>query len=835
MSEETANHETPSVDVIEGETSTESENDSKPRVNIRDTLTRKAARFYDEGEYTENEFAQMLDMYDETMKTIEQGGIVTGTVMMVTDNSVIVDIGFKSEGTISLQEFGELPGIDVGDKVEVFLEDVENQDGQLVLSKQKADFMKVWDQIKEIYDVNKEVDGRLVRRIKGGIVVDLLGVDAFLPGSQIDIRQVKNFDQYIGQTYKLKIIKLNKARRNIVVSRRVVLEEERARMRDSVLAELEIGQVREGTVKNITDFGAFIDLGGVDGLLHITDMSWGRISHPSELVSIGDKIDVKVLNYEEGKTRISLGLKQLTPYPWDGVEEKYPEDSVVDGRVVSTTDYGAFVELEHGIEGLVHISEMSWTQHVKHPSKILSVGDAIKCKVLSIDKEGEKISLGIKQLEPDPWATIDERHPIGSHVNGKVRNLTNFGAFVEIEEGIDGLVHISDMSWTKRIKHPSEVMKKGELVEIVILDIDKENRRISLGHKQIFEDPWATLEEKFAVGMITQGIIIRILDRGVVVALENNLEGFVPAFQLGQDVKKPAEAFETGDELPLKVIEFDKDQRKIVLSVREYFKDRDKKEFEEFKEKYRPKPVTIGDAFGDILDKASEEETAVKTDTVKSREISEPGAVPSDEGKAVTVEESEAAPAIEAVASTGEAEAAPAEEIKAVPSDEGEAVTVEESEAAPAVEAVTSTGEVEAVPAEEIKAVPSDEGEAVTVEESEAAPAVEAVTSTGEVEAVPVEEIEAVPSNEGEAVSSDEAEKTLLDEGEKSSSDESEAAAEDETAVIPTEGAQDVSDGESEDTSGESVDSGETETLTGETESKPETDKETGDEAEKEV
>jgi small subunit ribosomal protein S1 len=471
------------------------------------------------------------------------------------------------------------------------------------------------------------VEGKLVRRIKGGIVVDLLGVDAFLPGSQIDIRQVKNFDQFIGETFKLKIIKINKTRRNIVVSRRVVLEEERSRLRDTVLTDLEIGQVREGTVKNITDFGAFIDLGGVDGLLHITDMSWGRINHPSELVSIGDRIKVKVLNFEEGKTRISLGMKQLTPYPWEGVEEKYPVGAVVNGKVVSTTDYGAFVELERGVEGLVHISEMSWTQHIRHPSKIVNVGDEIKVKVLSVDKENEKISLGIKQLEPDPWATIDERHPVGNRVKGKVRNLTNFGAFVEIEEGIDGLVHISDMSWTKRIKHPSEVMKKGQVVEVVILDIDKSNRRISLGHKQIFDDPWSTLEQRFAMGMITQGTIIRILDRGVVVALENDIEGFVPAFQLGQDVKKPADAFEAGDDLPLKVVEFDKDQRKIVLSVREYFKEKDKAELEEFRAKHQPKPITIGDAFGDILEEKKE---AVAAEPVPEPEP-EPEPVPEPE------------------------------------------------------------------------------------------------------------------------------------------------------------------------------------------------------------
>ncbi len=574
--------------------------------DILEHLSGKAARILESSDYTPEEFRELYKLYDETMKSIEQGNIVQGKVVMIAGDQVIVDIGFKSEGTIPISEFGEKPDIKEGDLVDVYLDDFENQEGQLVLSKQKADFMRVWDRIKEIHDNDMVVEGKLVRRIKGGIVVDLMGVDAFLPGSQIDIRQVKNFDQYIGETTKLKIIKLNKLRRNIVVSRRAVIEVQRAKLREQVLAELEIGQVREGSVKNITDFGAFIDLGGVDGLLHITDMSWGRINHPTEMISIGDTIKVKVLNYEEGKTRISLGLKQLTPYPWDDVEKKYPVGSVVKGKVVSTTDYGAFVELEHGIEGLVHISEMSWTQHIKHPSKLVKVGEEIQVKVLNIDKQGEKISLGIKQLEPDPWSTIDERHPIGNRVVGKVRNLTNFGAFVEIEEGIDGLVHISDMSWTKRIKHPSEVVKKGEMIKVLILDIDKDNRRISLGHKQIFADPWTTLEEKFSVGQVTAGVIIRILDRGVVVELDNNIEGFVPTFQLGPDVKKPADAFDVGEEIPLKVIEFDKDQRKIILSVREYFKDRDKAELEQFKEKHKPKPITIGDAFGGILESPAE-------------------------------------------------------------------------------------------------------------------------------------------------------------------------------------------------------------------------------------
>ena len=637
MLEEIQNTETSSVETTEEEKITETGGKLKTEFCFRDTLSRKAARIFDDSEYSEEEFTSMLNLYEDTMKSIEQGKIVNGSVVMITNDSVIVDIGFKSEGTIPIHEFGVQPDIEVGDSIEVFLDDFENQDGQLVLSKQKADFMKVWEKIREIHDSNERIEGRLVRRIKGGIVVDLLGVDAFLPGSQIDIRQVKNFDQYIGETCELKIIKINRIRRNIVVSRRAVLEEERNQLRETVLEDLDIGQTREGMVKNITDFGAFIDLGGVDGLLHITDMSWGRINHPSELVTIGDSIQVKILNYEEGKSRISLGMKQLTPYPWEGVDERYPEGTIVNGKVVSTTDYGAFVELERGIEGLVHISEMSWTQHVKHPSRIVNVGDEIKCKILSVDKEGEKISLGIKQLEPDPWATIDEQHPVGSRVEGKVRNLTNFGAFVEIQEGIDGLVHISDMSWTKRIKHPSEVMKKGDTVEVVILDIDKENRRISLGHKQIFDDPWSTLEEKFAVGMITNGLIIRILDRGVVVALENDIEGFVPTFQLGQDIKKPAEAFKTGDELPLKVIEFEKEQRKIVLSVREYFKDRDKAEFDEFKEKFKPLPVTIGDAFGDIFDTPAEKAAAVAEEASVTETGSEESAVEPETEKAVDI------------------------------------------------------------------------------------------------------------------------------------------------------------------------------------------------------
>ena len=537
----------------------------------------------DESEYSEAEFNEMMELYEETLETIKQGEIVVGTVRSIHDGIVVVDIGFKSEGAIPLSEFGDPPAIEEGDEIEVFLESIEDQEGQVVLSKTKADFMRVWDRIKDAYDSDQIVEGRLMRRIKGGIVVDLFGVDAFLPGSQIDIKQVKNFDQFLGNVYPFRIIKLNKNRRNIVISRRVVLEEERSRLRKQILATLEVGQVRQGSVKNITDFGAFIDLGGLDGLLHITDIAWGRVGHPSEVLSIGEEVEVKVLNYDEKRERISLGMKQLQDHPWKDVEEKYPVDNKVIGKVVSITDYGAFVELEQGVEGLVHISEMSWTQHIRHPSKLVSIGDEVEVMVLRVDQEGQKISLGLKQVQPDPWEDLDQKYPSGTPFRGIVRNLTNFGAFVEIEEGIDGLVHISDMSWTKRIRHPSEVIKKGQELDVIVLNIDKERRRISLGHKQTIENPWAKLAVTYAVGNAVEGNISRILERGVVVDLEGHVEGFVPISQLGiDDLQRPDEYFEEGDEMPLKVVEFDEDQKKIVLSVRERLRDADQDEIDAF-------------------------------------------------------------------------------------------------------------------------------------------------------------------------------------------------------------------------------------------------------------
>ncbi len=547
-------------------------------------------------EYSNEEFAEMLRLYDETLKGITEGEIVKGEVIAIGKDSIIVDIGFKSEGEILLSEFGDSPQLKVGDQIDVFLENVEDQDGQLVISKQKADFMRVWDQIKSIYEANETVEGELLRRVKGGIIVDLLGVEAFLPGSQIDVKLVKNFDQFIGKQFPLKVIKVNKSRRNIVVSRRAVLEEEQTKRREELLAQLKEGDIHEGLVKNITDFGVFIDLGGMDGLLHITDMSWGRISHPSELVAIGDKINVIILNYDQEKKRVSLGLKQLTPPPWESVEEKYPVDEKVRGKIVSITNYGAFIQLEEGVEGLIHISEMSWTQHIRHPSHVVAIGDIVEAVVLNMNKEEKKISLSLKQVEPDPWISIGERYPAGKTVTGKVRSLTNFGAFIEIEDGIDGLLHISDMSWTKRIHHPNELVKKGSKIEVVVLNIDKANRRISLGLKQLKPDPWEELALKFTPGTVTEGKISQVLDSGVVVELEEDTEGFVPASQLGQpELKKPNEGFKVEDTLPLKVIEFDKEKKKIVLSVEEYLKEREKEEIEKYKREHAPKPVTIGD------------------------------------------------------------------------------------------------------------------------------------------------------------------------------------------------------------------------------------------------
>ncbi len=539
---------------------------------------------------------ETLAQYEGTLTGYAEGSIIKGTIVRITDMDVFVDIHFKSEGIISRQEFKDEPNLAPGLVIDVYLEQVENADGQIILSKQRADFMRVWERIREAFEKEEIVTGTITRRIKGGVVVDLFGIEAFLPGSQIDLRQVPDLDALLNQKMDFKVIKVNKIRRNIVVSRRVVLEQERSKMRDEIIDTLEKGQVREGVVKNITDFGAFIDLGGVDGLLHITDMSWGRVNHPSEVVALGDRVKVVVLDFNEKKERISLGMKQLTKHPWEDVAAKYPEGTKVKGKVVSITDYGVFVELDQGVEGLIHISEMSWTQHVKHPSQILNQGDEVEAVVLKLDAENEKISLGLKQATPDPWEHIEDELPLGAKVKGEIRNLAAFGAFIEIKEGVDGLIHVSDMSWTKKINHPSEVLKKGDKVECIVLAIDKEKRRISLSMKHTEEDPWEKVAEMFPVGKEVQSTIARLLERGVIVEVEGGLEGFIPTSKLTTEaIRSPADAFKVGDVIPAAVIEVDGPARKLTLSVVDYFKNKEDGEWKTYLAAHKNNPTTIGD------------------------------------------------------------------------------------------------------------------------------------------------------------------------------------------------------------------------------------------------
>lgn len=549
---------------------------------------------FNDSEYTQEEIQELEKMYESTLNKISEGEIIKGKIVNIREDSVAVDIGFKSEGLIPKTEFNNIEELNVGDEIEVVLENVEDPEGQLVLSRKRADYIRAWERVIDAYETGEVLQGKCVRRIKGGIVVDLMGIDAFLPGSQIDIRPVRDFDQYIGKTMDFKLVKVNHPFENVVVSHKVLIEEEIADQRKAILEGLEKGQILEGHVKAITDFGVFIDLGGVDGLIHITDLSWGRINHPSEIVKLDQTINVVVLDFDEEKKRISLGYKQLQPHPWENIEERYPVGTKVTGKVVSLTDYGAFIEIEKGIEGLIHISEMSWTQHIKHPSQVVSMGQMVEAVILNLDVQEKKISLGIKQLEPDPWQDLLQKYPVGSKHTGVVRNLTNFGVFVELEEGVDGLIHISDLSWTKKIRHPAEVVKKGDKIDVVILNIDVEQRRISLGHKQIEENPWDHFEDVYKVGTETEGKVSRIIEKGIIVELPLGVDAFVPTSHLANEpVKNLQAAFEPGKVLPLKVIEFDKDSKKIVLSLIEYLKGKEKEEVEKYTKQFNLTTITL--------------------------------------------------------------------------------------------------------------------------------------------------------------------------------------------------------------------------------------------------
>ncbi len=585
----------------------------------------------EEQEYPEQEMAVLTELYDRTMNSITEGEIVQGRILNITDSYVIIDIGFKSEGIVAKEEFDNIEELKPGDEVEVYLETLESADGQLNLSRRRAEFIRVWEKLVEKHENDEIIPGTIQRRIKGGMVVNVMGVDAFLPGSQIDVKPIRDFDAYLGREMNFKIVKVNHARKNIVVSSRVLIEKEMESQRAEILETLEKGQKRVGTVKNITDFGVFIDLGGVDGLLHITDLSWGRVNHPSEIVKLDQELEVLILDFNEKKDRISLGLKQLQPHPWDNVAEKYPVDSTIKGRVVSLTDYGAFIELEKGIEGLIHISEMSWSQHIKHPSQLLTVGQEIEAVVLNIQADQKKISLGLKQLEPDPWAVIEERYPVGSVHKGLVRNLTQFGAFVELEEGIDGLVHISDLSWTKKVRHPSEIVKKGDEIEVVVLGINREERRIALGHKQVEDNPWETFEQNYGIGTETTGKVTRIIEKGMIVTLPLGVDAFIPNQHIGLPRgKKATDVYEEGSEILAKVLEFDKDNKKIVLSIAGYFKDKEREDYEAFLTKQGVEKTTIEDIVSAGSGKKKTAKAAPKEEPAETEEVKDTEAEPEE-------------------------------------------------------------------------------------------------------------------------------------------------------------------------------------------------------------
>ena len=522
-------------------------------------------------EQTPSSGESFASLFGSSARSFKEGEIARGKVLSIDGDFVQVDIGFKSEGMIATWEFmteeGELT-IKVGDTVEVLVEEVESEDGQLVLSKEKAERLKVWDEISNAYDNEEAVEGVIVARVKGGLSVDI-GVKAFLPGSQVDLRPVRNLEALLGEKANFKIIKFNKRRGNIVLSRKALLETERKKMRESTLTTLDEGQILDGAIKNLTDYGAFIDLGGIDGLLHITDMSWGRINHPSELFQVGDEIKVKVLKFDQEAERVSLGLKQIQPDPWIDAGMRYPIGMRIQGKVVSLTDYGAFIELEPGIEGLVHVSEMSWTKRVKHPSKVVTIADAVEAIVLDVDERDRKISLGMKQIEENPWTVIEERYPVGTQVSGEVRNITNFGIFVGLEEGIDGLVHVSDISWTEQIKHPSERFEKGDEVNAVVLKIDRENEKFSLGIKQLEPNPWEDILKKYKIGSSITGPVKSVTDFGVFVQLKEGIDGLVYSSELAAErIETPADHFKEGQEITALIVKVDANEQKISLSIR---------------------------------------------------------------------------------------------------------------------------------------------------------------------------------------------------------------------------------------------------------------------------
>lgn len=555
--------------------------------------------------YSEEQKNQFINMYEKTLSSISDSEVVEGTVIALTKREAVINIGYKSEGVVPLSEFRYRPDLKVGDKVEVYIESQEDKKGQLKLSHKKARALKAWDRINEAYEKDEVITGYIKCRTKGGMIVDVFGIEAFLPGSQIDVKPIRDYDAFVGKTMEFKVVKINHEFKNVVVSHKALIEEELEQQKKEIISKLEKGQILEGTVKNITSYGVFVDLGGVDGLIHITDLSWGRINHPEEVVKLDQKIQVVILDFDDEKKRISLGLKQLTPHPWDSLDPNLQVGSKVKGKVVVLADYGAFVEIAPGVEGLIHVSEMSWSTHLRSAQEFLKVGDEVEAVILTLDREERKMSLGLKQLKPDPWQNIEEKYPVGSKHKAKVRNFTNYGVFVEIEEGVDGLIHVSDLSWTKKIKHPAEFVNIGDEIDVVVLEIDKENRRLSLGHKQLEENPWDVFETIFTVDSIHEGTVLEINDKGSTILLPYGIEAFAAPRQL---IKEDGTTAQVDEKLPFKVIEFSKTAKRIVVSHTKVWEDEKKKAEAEKKsgkkssKKAAPTTTIEKTTLGDITD-----------------------------------------------------------------------------------------------------------------------------------------------------------------------------------------------------------------------------------------
>jgi small subunit ribosomal protein S1 len=659
----------------------------------------------DEG-FTMEDVMAMEDMdafYESSMSNFKEGEVVKGTIISITDDNVLVDIGYKSEGIVSLDEFYNGEELKPGDECDIFIEEPEDDDGMPVLSKIKADKIKNWANIQEVYEEDGIIEGRIVRRVKGGLKVDI-GIDAFMPASQLTWRPTSDLERFIGQRMDVKIIKLTKRRRNVVVSRRKLLEEQRAGEKSKLLATIQVGQVLTGEVKNITDFGAFVDVGGIDGLLHVTDMSWGRVKHPSQVVSVGDKIDVMVLSFDPQTERISLGLKQKTDNPWTTAEARYPIGNVVRGRVVSMTDYGAFVQLEDGIEGMVHVSEMSWTRRVRHPNEVVGIEDETDVMVLSVDPQAEKIALGFKQTQPNPWRLLETKYPVGTAITAAVRNLADYGAFVEIEEGIDALLHVSDISWTKKVTHPSEILQKGQEVQVKVLSIDPESEKIAVGLKQMEEDPWERVIESHSIGTHIEVEIAKLVSFGAFAQLEDGVEGLIHVSELSDErVQKPEEVLSVGDKVMAKVISIDPNERKIGLSLREYQHDQDRQATDQYGASGGSGPVNVGEAVGDAVPQSmlTAGQTLAEAANEMMAEMQKKDAP------------AKAAPAVEAPATEAPAADAPSE---------GEA-PVEEAAPASAAESSGDPVAAEASPADsspvEAEEAPSAEAAADTEEKAD--------------------------------------------------------------------------------------------------------------------